>query len=170
MPLESTIDGPASSPLDGLLLSLPKIERKHRQGVASLLTNGISPYYGLTSSERKSLPPVPHQHPHNTFPVPESSPHLTQGEHTVLRTAIALRFESARAREEMDTFLRTVDSEVEQWYRDTTGGSVPRQAELGSEGEARRRVEEEGRRREEIMKAAVAARVRLLREQLERRE
>jgi hypothetical protein len=75
----------------------------------------------------------------------------------------------------MDTFLRTVDSEVEQWYRDTkTGGSTPRQAELesgsGVQGEARRRVEEEGRRREEVLKAAVGARVRLLREQLERRE
>ena len=74
----------------------------------------------------------------------------------------------------MDTFLRTVDSEVKQWYRDTTGGSVPRQAELesgsGVQGEARRRVEEEGRRREEVLKAAVVARVRLLREQLERRE
>lgn len=75
----------------------------------------------------------------------------------------------------MDAFLRGVDGEVEQWYRESQAGkSRKMESGNGSAGveelESQRRGEELLRRKEELVKAAVGTRVRTLREQLERRE
>jgi hypothetical protein len=168
-----TADQPPS-PLDGLLLSLPKLEHKHRQTVTSLLSDVLSPYYGFPPSSGtqhvprsvRSTDALGTEHP---------STHLARCEEDVLKHALTLRLDSARAGDEMSALHRTVDADVDQWSRETQTRRVEAHTTAAADdGAAEReraaRADACQRRKEELLRAAVVGRVRALREAFERRE
>lgn len=75
----------------------------------------------------------------------------------------------------MSALLRTVDSDVAQWSRETQTRRVEAHTTAAADdGAAAReraaRADACGRRKEELLRAAVVGRVRALREAFERRE
>ncbi|KAJ9121549.1 hypothetical protein QFC22_002168 [Naganishia vaughanmartiniae] len=178
------------SPLLRLLLTIPQLERKHRQGVAVVLSRVTSPYYGLAYPAKSNVPTEKNGDNMSTLPSADSkaNEYFSPLEMRILENAIKMRNASGRAEDDMFALHRHLDAEVEQSYQESRSGMPQQGLQPGSEdgkaleqghsaqtaetasSEVSAKLLDIRTRKEELLASVMAASIKALREQLERRE
>lgn len=182
----------ARSPLHRLLLTIPQLERKHRQDVAAVLSRALSHHYGLSCLVKSNVPTQQNVHdPSGASLLADSktSDYLSPLEIRILENALKIRNTSGKAEDDMTALHRTIDAEVEQWYQERRSAKSHTKLQLGSadgialdsqrhsgqtpdaaDTQAPVRLLDVHAKKEELLASVMAARIKSLKEQLERRE
>ncbi|KAJ9095815.1 hypothetical protein QFC19_007430 [Naganishia cerealis] len=187
--------GPATgtdSPLHRLLLTIPQLERKHRHGVAVFLSRFTFQYYGLPRPAESNAPTQRTLGLGTTLQLEDSKAeeYFSPPEMDILKNAIRTRYTSARAEDDMVALHRSVDAEVDQWYQETIAAKLRQETQKDEQpgfvervsreqdeqpqdtrgGHAIPQFQDVVAKKQEMMSSVMMAKIKSLREQLERRE
>ncbi|KAJ9096036.1 hypothetical protein QFC21_005401 [Naganishia friedmannii] len=180
------------SPLHRLLLTIPQLERKHRQGVAVVLSRAMSRYCGLPYPSTSDVS-LQRNADDSAAALPsadnKASHYFSRLEMSILENAIKIRNTSGKAEDDMVALHRNIDAEVEQWYQESRSAKSHRELQAGSadgivlesprhSGQAARGAGAQvsaqfldvRAKKEELLTSVMSARIKSLKGQLERRE